>query len=67
MPCCNACKSSPVSWTGPVALASTSKCLMPLLKLKTPSGRVMPRHKANCQALLQEHQWEGDKPMPWGQ
>lgn len=38
MPCCNACKSSPVSWTGPVALASTSKCLMPLLKLETHLG-----------------------------
>ena len=37
------------------------------LKLETLFGRVTPRHTAECQALLQEHQWEGNKPMPWGQ
>lgn len=66
MPCCSSCTGSPVSWTGPMALVPTSKCLMLLLKLETPSGRVIPRHTAECQAVLQEHQWEGDKPVLWG-
>lgn len=52
MPCCNNCKGSLLSWSGPTALASTRKCLMPLLKLKTPSGRVAPRHTAKCQTLF---------------
>lgn len=58
-PCCNACEGFPVSWIGSTASASTSKGLM-------PSARVIPRHTAKCQVLLQDHQWEGDKPLPRG-
>lgn len=62
MPCGNACEGSP---DGPMAVLSTSKCLMPLSRLET-TWKHHSKTPAKCQALPWGQQWKGNKPTPWG-